>query len=314
MRIRGASQRRRKVSRWAASIVLATAMLATSRGALAIPPDNLGAEITEDHLRVQAEIEAVDSRTRSSRNSGSARRGLPEPRFVLVRQVVGDSYQSSSCMGGRAWAEVEYAELDRWTGQRTPKWRGVQCIPYSAQRPDIAAPDFVDIEGAIHDEMLKRLPRPAVGVNPDQRGLTGLETHFWYSDNSASGLEPVDHDGNPATPPVPGLEVTANAGPYAITGRVAITRYQWRITPARGPGAGRDRATLTSTTPGSPERPAARYLFDTKGRYTLTAETVWAGSYTWTAPGQQGSGSLGEVPLSASRDYEVIEVRSVLVK
>ncbi|MDP8931279.1 MAG: hypothetical protein M3O70_22590 [Actinomycetota bacterium] len=294
--------------------VVAIAVLASPLKALAIPPDNVGAEIKEDLLGVRADNYAGDSRRPGRGGSGSARRGLPEPRFVLVRQVVGDSYQSSSCMGGRAWAEVEYAEFDRWTGQRTPKWRGVQCIPYSAQRPDAPAPDFVDIEGAIHDEMLKRLPRPVVDVNPDQRGLTGLETHFWYADNSASGLEPVDHDGNPATPPVPGLEVTANAGPYAITGRVAITRYQWRISPARGPGAGRDRATLTSTTPGSPERPAARYLFDTKGRYTLTAETVWAGSYTWTAPGQQGSGSLGEVPLSASRDYEVIEVRSVLVK
>ncbi|MDQ3932823.1 MAG: hypothetical protein M3252_08315, partial [Actinomycetota bacterium] len=128
------------------------------------------------------------------------------------------------------------------------------------------------------------------------------------------GLEPVDHDGNPATPRVPGLEVTADAGPYAITGRVTVTRFQWRITPARGPGAGRDRATLTSTTPGSPDRPAARYLFETKGRYTITVETVWVGSYTWIGPGQQGTGDLDAVPLSSSRDYDIIEVRSVLVE
>ncbi len=217
-------------------------------------------------------------------------------------------------MGGQAWAEVEYAELDRWTGQRTPRWRGTQCIPYSTQAPQVPAPDLVDIEGAIHDEMLKRLPRPTVGVNPARQGLTGLETYFWYEDGTNRSPESVDHDGNAATPPVPGLEVTANAGPYAITGRVAVVRYQWRITPAGGPTAGRDRATLTSTSPGSPDRPAARYLFETKGRYTITVETVWAGSYTWTGPGQQGSDNLGEVPLSSSRDYDVIEVRSVLVK
>ncbi len=217
-------------------------------------------------------------------------------------------------MGGQAWAEVEYSELDRWTGQRTPRWRGTQCIPYSAQAPQVPAPDLVDIEGAIHDEMLKRLPRPAVGVNPGQRGLTGLETYFWYEDGTNRSLESVDHDGNPATAPVPGLEVAANAGPYAITGRVAVVRYQWRITPAKGPGAGRDRATLTSTTPGSPEHPAARYVFETKGRYTLTIETLWDGSYTWTVSGQEGSGSLGEVPLSQSRDYDVTEVRAVLIE
>ncbi|MDP8929466.1 MAG: hypothetical protein M3O70_13085 [Actinomycetota bacterium] len=289
-------------------------MLAPSLGALADPPSNVNAEITEDYFGVKADFDAGESRTPGRGGSGSARRSLPEPRFVLVMRVVGDSYQSSSCMGDRAWAEVEYVELDRWTGQRTPKWRGTRCVPYSAQRPDIPAPDVVDIEQAIHDEMLKRLPRPAVGVNPAQRGLTGLETFFWYDDSAAGGLESVDHDGNPATPRVPGLVVTASAGPFAITGRVAVTRYQWRITPAKGPGAGRDRTTLTSTAPGSPDRPAARYVFDTKGRYTITVETVWAGSYTWTAPGQQGGGDLGEVPLSASRDYQVIEVRSVLVE
>ncbi|MDP8961727.1 MAG: hypothetical protein M3N32_08960 [Actinomycetota bacterium] len=68
----------------------------------------------------------------------------------------------------------------------------------------------------------RRLPRPAVSVNPGQRGLTGLETFFWYDDSTADRLEPVDHDGSPAN--------------------------------AR-------------------DRPAARYVLDTKGRYTITVET-----------------------------------------
>ncbi len=298
----------------AAALVLVLVVAPPSLGSVAEPPDNVGAEITGDYVGVKADLDAGESRTPGRGRAASARGRLPQPRFVLVREVVGDSYQSTACMGGRAWAEVEYAELDRWTGERRPTWRGVSCIPFSALSPDAPTPDLAALEQAIRDEMLKRLPRPDVGVNPGPRGLTGLETYFWYADSSRRGLDPVDHDSNPATPTVPGLVVTASAGPFAITGRVAISRYQWRITPAKGAGAGRDRATLTSTTPGSPERPAARHVFDTKGRYTLTVETVWAGSYTWTGPGQQGDGNLGEVPLSQSRDYEVIEIRSMLVE
>ncbi len=297
----------------AIAALAATAILAFPLDTLAVPPDNLGVNITEEFVGVRADN--YPRRPTSSRGgSESARKRLPEPRFVLIKEVVGDIYQSSSCTGGRAWAEVQYVELDRWTGERRPTWRGTRCIPYSALSPDAPAPDLAAIEQAIRDEMLKRLPRPSVGVNPDQRGLTGLETYLWYTDSSTRPLDPVDHDANPATPAVPGLVVTASAGPFAITGRVAISRYQWRISPAKGPGAGRDRATLTSATPGSPERPAARYVFETKGRYTLTVETVWAGSYTWSGPGQQGGGNLGEVPLSQSRDYQVVEVRSVLVQ
>jgi hypothetical protein len=54
-------------------------------------------------------------------------------------------------------------------------------------------------------------------------------------------------------------------------------------------------------------------VYETKGAYVVQVETVWTGTYSWTATdGTSGEGELGSVTRTSRHDYKVDEVRSVL--
>lgn len=243
----------------------------------------------------------------------------PKQKSVYVYPVFGDFYGSTLCNreAREVRVNVKYVTVNEFAGTRresTERWECRKVDQLPATDPIAAASPAVAEEPLIRDEVTKHLPRPKVSVNPDPRGLTGLEARFWHEDDTQAQWQLVDHDRNPATPAIAALIITAKAGGYSITAQAWPTDYRWEIQPKTQPGTrpGRDRATLTSRQAGSRDEPAARYVFQTKGLYSITEATAWTGTYTWQAPGRQGTGQLGSVLLDTSRDYPVIEVRGVL--
>lgn len=130
------------------------------------------------------------------------------------------------------------------------------------------------------------IPRPRVDLSPGPRGLTGLETWFWYPGGS-------------------NVSVGFGAGGFAITASARATGFRW----ATGDGA-----VLASGRAGSDSAPAARHVYRTKSAgYPVSLSMVWAGSYTWSGFGDSGSGPLGPVTVTGeTQPYPVAEVRSVL--
>ncbi len=139
------------------------------------------------------------------------------------------------------------------------------------------------------------LPVPDWGLNPSGNGLTGLETWLW----DPNGGAPVT-----ATVTLGGFTATATARPV---------RWEWRMwergdTPNVNP-----HPLVVSTSPGSQERPAGKYMYETNGEYTLTHTVVWAGSYSFSGPGVSETVDLGTTTTSSSRRYQVISVRGARV-
>ncbi len=132
----------------------------------------------------------------------------------------------------------------------------------------------------------QHIPRPVVQLSPGQRGLTGLQTWYWYPGTSDVS---VGFD-------LRGFTITANA---------RATTYRWSTG---------DGAVLRSGRPGSAAAPSAVHTYRTKSSaYPVSLSTVWAGTYTWSGFGDGESGSLGPVTVTGDvHPYPVAEVRSVL--
>ena len=141
------------------------------------------------------------------------------------------------------------------------------------------------------------LPAPRFGVNPAINGLTGLDTFLW------------DPDAGPRTATVTLRGYTAQASAQAV-------RWTWRMSEPGEPGpASRSNPNpvVQASTPGSRETPAATYMYETKGDYTLTMAVVWSGTYTYSGNGQPSQTvSLGTTDRSSNQSYHVVEIRSVL--
>jgi len=130
------------------------------------------------------------------------------------------------------------------------------------------------------------IPRPQVRLSPGLRGLTGLETWYWYPGGS-------------------NVSVGFGARGFAITASARATGFRWSTG---------DGAVLTSGRAGSDTAPAARHVYRTKSAgYPVTLSMVWTGRYTWSGFGDSGSGPLGPVTVTGgTQPYPVAEVRSVL--
>jgi hypothetical protein len=130
------------------------------------------------------------------------------------------------------------------------------------------------------------IPRPRVDLSPGRRGLTGLETWFWYPGES-------------------NVSVGFGTGGFAITASARATGFRWSTG---------DGAVLASGRAGSESSPAARYVYRTKSAgYPVSLSMVWTGRYTWSGFGDSGSGPLGPVTVTGeTHPYPVAEVRSVL--
>ncbi|MFN2587094.1 MAG: PKD domain-containing protein [Actinomycetota bacterium] len=138
-----------------------------------------------------------------------------------------------------------------------------------------------------YDRVISLAAGPDVNVAPARTGLTGLDSFFWVD-----GPAPIS-----ATARAPGLTVTAEARPI---------RYLWDF------GDGNRTSTAHPGRPWTPRRPGnAPHLYETKGRYTVAAEVVWAAR--WRVNGGPWR-DLGYFSTSGSTDYPVREMVAVLVR
>lgn len=133
-------------------------------------------------------------------------------------------------------------------------------------------------------------PEPNININPDGRGMTGLPTYLWGDAPAPLIVGPLPLRG------------------WTVTGRADQTQWEWTL---GSPGEGRNPDPYRmSTTPGSQESPAAEYTYETKGNYTVTETVTYDGGFTITGPyGVTVSAGIGGITVTASRSYDVIEVR-----
>lgn len=252
----------------------------------------------------QARRRAHAARAQAARSRAHAARSRAVAKPYTERRVREATLNDVCRSQGKVLAEVDYTEVDPLAGSRRDTLNLIQCVAAPpVSRGGRPAPVLPPERIAVRDAVAERLPQPEVGIDPHIRGLTGLKTYLWYQ-NAGTRLDAIDHDRDPATAAVNGIQVSAAAGPYAITARAWIVEYRWDMG---------DGHRYTSAEPGSNERPAATHLYETKDDYVVTVETVWEAAYDWSAGGASGAGQLGKVARRASRDYRVHEVRSVLV-
>ena len=164
----------------------------------------------------------------------------------------------------------------------------VQCLalnPDGSLPPPPALPPVPSI-GEIWRAALRQIPPPKIGINPRPTGLTGLETWLWYE-----GPEE--------------LQVSTSIGPWTVTGTARVQDVVFDM--GEGRTARADRA-------GSASDPAARYVYETKGRYRIVATARWGADFVLTGPGLPPRPTpMGVAVLRSSEDYPVQEVRGLLV-
>jgi len=129
------------------------------------------------------------------------------------------------------------------------------------------------------------IPAPVVSLSPGPRGLTGLETWYWFAGAGRVGV---------------GLNLRG----FTVEARAKATTYHWSTG---------DGGSYLTGGKGTATAPAARHVYGRKGSYPVILDMTWAGGYTWSGFGDAGSGTLGPVTVTgAPRTYPVNEVRSVL--
>ena len=187
----------------------------------------------------------------------------PEPAFGVLYHYVG--YDLTT--GG-----VVYDEL--------------VCVPVSPDGPPPSPPSLP--EPPTIEEVWRRadLPAPLVGLDPPERGITGLETRVWSD--------------APVT-----VRIDASIRGYRVVGTAVLTGYLVRID---------DDAARPSDGPGDPDHPLARHMFERKGAHTVRISAVWEGTNTFTGPGLGTpiTAGIGTATVTATRAYDVHEVRAVL--
>ena len=132
------------------------------------------------------------------------------------------------------------------------------------------------------------LPVPALATSPATQGVTGLETRVWAADPRTEVGVSVSLDG------------------FSVTGTARLVGYEFDF----GDGTPTETAA-----PGSAARPAARHVYETKGDYTLRVSALWHGEFVMTGPGIGAPlpVDLRTAQLTTTRDYPVVEIRSVLI-
>jgi hypothetical protein len=213
-----------------------------------------------------------------------------------------DHFMNVPCAEDHVIGSVRYTEVDPVAGTERVLLELQECVPIpwpleGTESQALGEPSAVNIRDAVS----RQLPLPVLAINPHVEGLTGLDTWLWYEDDGASALMPINVNGQTR----PGLQVTATAGPFSITAEAWIIEYRWDMG---------DGGRYASNSPGSEDHPAATHLYEVKGNYTVQVETVWTGTYTWTASGTTGSGDLGSVVRRSEHPYTVVEARAVLTR
>lgn len=135
---------------------------------------------------------------------------------------------------------------------------------------------------------------PAVNLDPYVRGLTGLETFMWYEGLTADSVV-----------------LTLNG--YSVSADVSAIEFRWDMGAEDRGGAQEHRTSV----PGSADDPAASHTYALPGPVVVIHDIVWTGSSVVTGPGIPAGGisiDLGQAILSTARDYDVIEVRTPVVR
>jgi hypothetical protein len=161
-----------------------------------------------------------------------------------------------------------------------------RCVAVGPAGPLVPELPPVPSIGEIWRAAMRQIPPPKIGINPRPTGLTGLDTWLWYE--------------GPAE-----LQVSTSIGPWTVTGTARVQDVVFEM------GEGR---TARATGPGSAANPAARYVYETKGRYTIVATARWGADFVLTGPGLPPRPTpMGVAVLRSSEDYPVQEVRGLLV-
>jgi hypothetical protein len=178
----------------------------------------------------------------------------------------------------------ELVQHDRTTEPPTITVLQRTCFPpETAPAVEPAPPPAPPTLGEITAVAQRRVVAPTVGISPDLDGLTGLETWFWYQGESE-------------------FTVPTSIRGYSVTATMHVARFLWYT----------GEELLGSPVPGSPTAPAARWVYETKGGYTVYVQAVWEGTWSFTGWGASASGDLATIRATGSRPYTVNEVRSVL--
>lgn len=280
----------------------------------AIPaPGGQGGEIVT-HIRVGSGDPGVSG---GSQGPGTSDDGGLESAQGLITTVWRDT--GVGCPYGEAQGQpvgddpngriFELIRVDRTTEPPTETGMYGEC--FSVADPPLVAPPppppptIAEITELVRAE----IQAPAIKVNPDWGGATGLESWFWYD-----GPDEVS--------------VTAAIRGYSVTASARPSRYYWDpcadYQPPEGYQTNGPRGCpvlLETTQPGS--RPnddgdggeaATQFVYETRGVYEIRHQVVWDGTWSYTGPGGAiASGRLATIRATSTMPgYVVEEIRSEL--
>jgi PKD domain len=142
-------------------------------------------------------------------------------------------------------------------------------------------------------EVVAATPFPAESIhhNPCYVGLTGLQSWLWAT--VGAGV-------------VPAIAATVQIRGYTVEVAARPVSYRWDL----GDGGAR-----LGSVSGTDQTPSVDYIYQTKGRYTVTLTVSWSGTYTFSGNGvAPQTANLGPVAQGPQQlVWPVQEVRSVLV-
>jgi hypothetical protein len=156
-----------------------------------------------------------------------------------------------------------------------------ECVAFPngdpTQRPPVPPVPAVPTLGEAWDRA--QLPAPVVTLDPERRGITGLDTRI-----STAG---------PTT-----VVIAATVRGFTITGTATLDHYEIGIDGQPPVSAG-----------------TGHYTFETKGTHTIAISAIWHGTAALEGPGLPvalPAVDLGTATITATRTYPVAEIRSVL--
>ena len=232
----------------------------------------------------------------------------PGPRFVWLNTYIGCEAESadqwsvvtSISQALRSLTSV-YSTSDAnvpgevWVGELVDPSSGgtdhgyIGCVEVATAGP--AKPPPIPTAEQIWGQALTGVP--SVKLDPFVRGLTGMETRMWY-EGAVSDSVQLTLDG------------------YWITADIEAVGFSWEM---GGPDLA-GRSIQQSNHPGSADNPAATHTYASASDVRIIHEVVWVGTAVMGGPGIPGSVivDLGEAKLFTARDYEVIQVRTPVVR
>ena len=135
---------------------------------------------------------------------------------------------------------------------------------------------------------------PELNIDPSLRGLTGLETYLWNEQPTY-------------------VTTSLTLRGYTVVPEIWAVEWQWDLrTPDRD-----GNTTYSATSGGTQDDPAVTHTFAEAEDATIAHTVVWVGQYTITHPLYFPDGvtvDLGSAAITATLDYDVIEVRTPVVR